>query len=119
MCLAYDDDVEGCLRGPTHFKPVANGAGIPPKSSRRRCGLRDTADDVIVLWRGRIKQVFRSAWSVHVVKCSKLKYFLRGFPPPEATPGVVLIDTSPAPDLDMTMIRRQHPGDVRKEEIRP
>ena len=85
---------------------VTKGAGIPPKRSRGRCNLGDTADDVIALWRARIKHVFLSAWSGHAVKCSELKYFLCGFPPPKATPGVVHIDTLPAPDFDISMMRR-------------
>ena len=89
------------------------------KRPRRRCDFSDTADDVIVLYRASIKHVSGSAWSLHVVKCSELKYFRGGFPPPKATPGGVLSDTSPAPDLDMTMIPRKPPGDVQKEEIRP
>ena len=58
-------------------------------------------------------------WSVHLVKCSELIYFVRGFPPCKATPGVVLVDTSPTPDLDIAMIRQKRPGDVWKEEKRP
>ena len=73
---------------------------------------------MVILLRARIN-VFGSRWSVHLVKCSELKYFLRGFPPRKATPGVVLIDTSPTPDLDMAMIQGKRPGDVQKEEIRP
>ena len=49
---------------------------------------------------------------------SELKYFLRGFPPHKATQDVVVINTSPMPDLDMDTIRRKCPGHVQKEEIR-
>ena len=119
MCLGYMT-VSKVVYAAAHTpNRMLKGQESLKKSPRRRCDLSGTADDMIVLWRARIKHVFGSAWSVHVVKCSELKYFLRGSPPPKATPGVVLIDASPAPNLDRSTIRRKHPGDVQKQEIRP
>ena len=75
------------------------------KIPRRRCDSSSTVDDVIIRERARIKNVFGSRWSVHLVKCSKLEYFLRGFPPRKCTTGVVVINTSPKPDFYMATIR--------------
>ena len=49
----------------------------------------------------------------------RAEVFSPRFSSSKATSGVVLIDTSPKPDLDMVTIRRKRPGDVRKKEIRP
>ena len=112
-------DVEGCLRRLPSSNRRLKGQESLRKVPHRRSDVSNTADEMIVRQRARIKYVFGSRWSVHLVKCSDLKYFLRGFLPHKATPGVVLADTSPMTDLAMAMIRRKQPGDVQKQEIRP
>ena len=87
---------------------------------RRRCDLSgNTADDVIILYRARIKYIFGSRWSVYLVKRSELKCFVRGFPPREATLGILPIDTSPRTDSGIATIRRKRPEHIQKEEIWP
>ena len=119
MCLVYVT-MSKIVYAAAQFKPVAEGAEI------HKIPRVDAATWVTLLttWSFSVESQDKVYFRLEVASSSCQMqlaelFSSRGFPPRKATPGVVLIDTSPTSDLHMATIRRKHPGDVQKEEIRP